>query len=197
MMYADYPDLIFGFHGCDKETYRKVTKKSRPLLPSNNAYDWLGSGIYFWENSYARALDWAGNRYENDAAVIGAVLDLGHCLNLTDYENAAIVRNGYISLKAEVQSNHLSMPQNKNIKDNDDWLIRDLDCAVINQVHILNDVLGKEPFDSVRGIFTEGKPIYPGAGFRGKTHVQLCIRSAKCIKGYFAPLDDEGRPIKY
>jgi hypothetical protein len=197
MMYADYPDLIFGFHGCSKDIYQNVIKKSCSLLPSDNSYDWLGSGIYFWENSYARALDWAVSRYEDSAAVIGAVIDLGHCLNLTDFENAAIVRNGYISLKAEVQGNHMSMPQNKNVKDNDDWLIRDLDCAVINQIHILNEQMNQDPFDSVRGIFTEGKPVYPGAGFRGKTHVQLCIRSAKCIKGYFAPLDDEGKPIKY
>jgi len=45
MMYADYPDVIFGFHGCDKETYLKVIRKSRSLTPSNNSYDWLGSGI--------------------------------------------------------------------------------------------------------------------------------------------------------
>jgi hypothetical protein len=197
MMYADYPDLIFGFHGCDKETYHKVTQESRPLLPSNNAYDWLGSGIYFWENSYARALDWAVTRYKSDAAVIGAVLDLGHCMNLTDFNNAAIVRSGYEALKQDMLNNGFPMPQNKNVKDNDDWLIRDLDCAVINQVHILNDALGNDPFDSVRGIFTEGEPIYPGAGFRGKTHVQLCVRSTKCIKGYFAPLDGNGNPIKY
>jgi hypothetical protein len=90
MIYSDYPGLLLGFHGCSKEVYKRVVKQSRPLLPSTNSYDWLGSGI-----------------------------------------------------------------------------------------------------------FTEGKPIYPGAGFRGKTHVQLCIRNIACIKGYFAPRDDEGKAIKY
>jgi hypothetical protein len=69
--------------------------------------------------------------------------------------------------------------------------------AVINRIHTLNELTGKRSFDSVRGIFTEGSPIYPGAGFRGKTHVQLCVRSVSCIKGYFAPLDDKGNAIKY
>jgi hypothetical protein len=96
-----------------------------------------------------------------------------------------------------MKTNGLPMPKNKNAANDADWLIRDLDCAVINQIHIVNGQLNQRPFDSVRGIFTEGKPIYPGAGFRGKTHVQLCIRSTACIKGYFAPRDDEGNAIRY
>jgi hypothetical protein len=197
MIYSDYPGLLFGFHGCRKNVYDKVIKKSRSLEPSNNSYDWLGSGIYFWENSYARALDWAINRYGNDAAVIGAVIDLGYCLNLTDYQNAEYVRDGYNALKTDMMKNGIALPQNKNIKNSDDWLIRDLDCAVINRIHAFNDSIGAKSFDSVRGIFTEGKPIYPGAGFRGKTHVQICVRTIACIKGYFAPLDDNGNAIKY
>jgi hypothetical protein len=153
--------------------------------------------IYFWENSYARAFDWATNRYKEEAAVIGAVIDLGHCLSLADFQNAEIVLNGYIALKDDMDFNRLPMPRNKNTEDNDDWLIRDLDCSAINRIHTLNEDMNKRPFDSVRGIFTEGRPIYPGAGFRSKTHVQLCIRSIKCIKGYFAPFDNEGKPIRY
>jgi hypothetical protein len=196
-MYSHYPNLLLGFHGCSKSVFNEVITKFRPLAPSNNSYDWLGSGVYFWENSYARALDWASERHSGEAAVIGAAIDLGHCLNLTDYENSEIVHNGYLSLKQYAQKNKLEMPHNKNIKTDEDWLIRDLDCAVINQVHVLNERMGAEPFDSVRGIFTEGKPIYPGAGFRGKTHVQLCVRSPKCIKGYFSPIDAGGSIIKY
>jgi hypothetical protein len=197
MTYSEYPGLLFGFHGCRKDVYGTVIRKSRPLEPSHNSYDWLGSGIYFWENSYARAFDWAVARYEDDAAVIGAVIDLGYCLNLTDYQNAEYIRNGYLVLKSEYGDEGTPMPQNKNARNSDDWLIRDLDCAVINRIHTINELIGRRPFDSVRGIFTEGRPIYPGAGFRGKTHVQLCIRNIACIKGYFAPLDDKGHAIKY
>lgn len=48
--------------------------------------------------------------------------------------------------------------------------------------------MNKMPFDSIRGVFTEGKAIYPKAGFVEKTHIQLCIINPNCIKGYFAPL---------
>lgn len=42
-------------------------------------------------------------------------------------------------------------------------------------------------------MFTEGKPLYPGAGFHEKSHIQICVRNPNCIKGYFRilePLDE-------
>jgi len=41
---------LIGYHGCD----RKVA-----LKPSQNDYDWLGPGIYFWVDSPKRGLEWA------------------------------------------------------------------------------------------------------------------------------------------
>lgn len=58
-MYSNLPNLVLGFHGCDEETYKKVLYNHEPLLPSLNSYDWLGNGIYFWENSFSRAQEWA------------------------------------------------------------------------------------------------------------------------------------------
>jgi len=43
--------------------------------------------------------------------------------------------------------------------------------------------------DTVRGVFTEGEPLYENAGFRNKTHIQICVMNPKCIKGYFFPRD--------
>ncbi|MBQ7537733.1 MAG: hypothetical protein IJT42_02045, partial [Treponema sp.] len=72
----------------------------------------------------------------------------------------------------------------------------DLDCAVIERVHYQNKVNSLPEYDSVRGIFTEGKPIFPGAGFKEKTHVQLCIINPNCIKGYFDPIEaDSSFPL--
>ena len=48
---------------------------------------------------------------------------------------------------------------------------------------------GKIPsFDSVRCAFWEGEELYPGAGFKEKNHIQICVRNHNCIKGYFRPL---------
>ena len=39
--------------------------------------------------------------------------------------------------------------------------------------------------DTVRGIFTEGQNLYPGSGFKSKTHIQVAVRNEECIKGVF------------
>lgn len=48
-MYNSLSNLILGFHGCDKETYDNVLHNHESLKTSNNDYDWLGNGIYFWK----------------------------------------------------------------------------------------------------------------------------------------------------
>jgi len=42
-------------------------------------------------------------------------------------------------------------------------------------------------FDTARGVFTEGGPAFPGAGIQKKSHIQICVRNTKCIKGFFLP----------
>ena len=198
-MYSILPNLVLAFHGCDKETYQKVLHNHESLLPSNNTYDWLGNGIYFWEDSVDRAQQWAVSackRYNKknpnapakEPAVIGAVISLGNCLNLTDYKSSDILKNGFEILKYELEINGKEMPVNRDVEGNTDLLYRDLDCAVIQRIHQYNKEQGKKEFDSVRGIFLEGKPVYEKSGIMEKTHVQLCIVNPNCIKGYFKPL---------
>lgn len=198
-MYSILPNLVLAFHGCDEETFKNVLYKHEELVPSNNPYDWLGNGIYFWEDSVDRAWQWAVlscERYnkknpdkpKKKPAVVGAVISLGNCLNLTDYKSSEILKNGYDILKFELEINGKELPVNRNIKDNNDLLYRDLDCAVIERIHQYNKEQKIRAFDSVRGVFLEGKPVYENAGIMEKTHVQLCVVNPNCIKGYFKPL---------
>jgi hypothetical protein len=80
------------------------------------------------------------------------------------------------------------LPINKPIEKETDLLLRHLDCAVIENLHTVRKELDLDSFDSVRGVFWEGKPLYPNAGFREKNHIQICIRNPDCIRGYFRPL---------
>ena len=47
-MYSIRPNLIIGFHGCEKEVAIKVINGEEDLKFSTNPYDWLGNGMYFW-----------------------------------------------------------------------------------------------------------------------------------------------------
>ena len=55
-MYSSYPSIIHGFHGCDNDLAEAIFAGEETLKPSQNTYDWLGSGIYFWENDNCSAL---------------------------------------------------------------------------------------------------------------------------------------------
>lgn len=187
-MYNCLSNLILGFHGCDKETFNKVLYDHESLKTSNNTYDWLGNGIYFWENSLSRAIDWANSKFEvGNAYVIGAVLDMGYCLNLMDYGSAKILQTGYEILRADSDNTGAELPRNRG-KKGKDVLLRDLDCAVVQRVHQYNKETDKRAYDSVRGVFIEGDPLYDGSEFMEKSHIQICIVNPNCIKGYFNPL---------
>lgn len=189
-MYSKLPNLVLAFHGCDQDVADRVLCNGEQLKASSNDYDWLGNGIYFWEQNYERALLWAQNSKKvKNPAVVGAVIDLGYCLNLTDSASEISLQIGYDILKHRCNLMDVELPQNRPSKMTEDILLRDLDCAVIQAIHRFNKETGNRQFDSVRGIFVEGKPAYPGSEIRVKTHVQLCIVNPNCIKGYFRPME--------
>ncbi len=164
------------------------------LRASQNGYDWLGHGFYFWENNYERALDFAtnhpGKKLYKAPAVLGAVIDLQYSLDLMDMEYIRLVKESYDNLRTLANMASKDLPVNKRIGNSRDLLLRELDCAVIENLHKERILKKEKPFDSVRGLFVEGDPIYEGAGFHEKNHVQLCIRNPNCIKGFFIPREE-------
>lgn len=205
-MYSRYAGIVFGFHGCDKSVAEQVINLKQPLKQSNNDYDWLGNGMYFWENSPARALEYANHLksypYKSKSpiekpAVIGAVIQLGHCFDLLDYENLKLLKSGYHILEVTNKNAKQPLPKNKKTGDLGELLLRELDCAAIETIHKIRHANGLNPFDSVRGVFWEGKELYPNAGFREKDHIQICIRNPNCIKGFFLPreVNDNYPPV--
>lgn len=120
--------------------------------------------------------------------MIGVVIDLGNCLDLTEMSMLRLLRLSYDELEAERTAMALPMPVNRRGQSgSDDLLLRQFDCLVIENLHTLTKGAGERPFDSVRGVFWEGQELHPSAGFREKNHLQLCIRNPNCIKGYFWP----------
>src|ERR1700722_9821147 len=75
-MYDLRPNLVMGFHGCDIRGRDKLLNHPNEIVISQKPYDWLGHGMYFWENNYARAMQWAEDKKRRCAietpAVIGA-----------------------------------------------------------------------------------------------------------------------------
>ncbi len=169
--------------------------RGEDLLPSENDYDWLGHGAYFWGNDPKRALDFASMLQQHPEfrgkkgvitkpAVVGAVIDLGHCLNLMTASALGLVDGAYKALSDSIQNAGGELPRNTGGAD---LLYRRLDCAVIEFLHYVRADTKQRSFDTARGLFFEGRELYPNAGFRTKDHIQVCVRNPNCIKGFFRP----------
>lgn len=185
----EYNGLTIGFHGCDEEVARKVILNRENLIASSNEYDWLGNGIYFWENDSKRALEFAQDKYHKPC-VIGAVLNLSYCLDLSTQHGLNSVRLAWNDIVKPVYETGVLKSNKAGRKgENGELMLRFLDCYVIESLHQMNKEYGFEDFDSVRAPFWEGTEIYPTAGFFNKNHIQLCIRNTDCILGYFLPKD--------
>lgn len=169
--------IAFGFHGTDPAfAERLIRGETSPAdwVPSANVYDWLGHGIYFWEYGPDRARAWA-----RSGGVVGAIIALGTCLDLTDVGHTALLADTYRLFVAEQRKRHRGIPKNRGQR-------RDLDCAVINFAAREARKQG-QPVQTVRGAFLEGDPIFPGSAILHQTHIQIAVRDPACIIGVFRP----------
>lgn len=191
-MYQRLPNWVLGFHGTDEETVHKILNDPKAHLNSSaNVHDWLGGGIYFWENDPVRALEFSKERMkwkkitDRKPAVIGAIIDLGLCLNLTEKPAMEQLADAYQILCLDFDLMGHDLPINE--PDNKLWS-RDLDCAVIDMLHGLREGANLPQYQSVRSPFSEGAATYKGTKFQLKNHIQIAVRDpAYCIKGYFLP----------
>lgn len=103
-LYQTQPSFVLGFHGTEKALVdRCMADGTKHLASSEGRYEWLGHGIYFWENDPQRGLEWAtdGNAKKKiqEPDIVGAVLDLGYCLDLTTRIGLDEVNAAYMLLK--------------------------------------------------------------------------------------------------
>lgn len=95
-----------------------------------------------WENDPDRALeysklikkypDWAKSKIKTPS-VVGAIIDLGYCLNLVNSRSLLIVQSGYEMLIETQKSSGRPLPQNKSY-------------FLIQQTHKIIEILLKRGF---------------------------------------------------
>jgi len=147
-MYDIRPNLIIGFHGCELDVRDSLLNNPDSVKISTEQYDWLGHGMYFWENNYDRAMQWAVDKQERGRikkpSVIGAVLNLGHCCDLLDSRYVQTLKTYYVLLDALHKSVGRPLPRNKDLPNDrhKDKILREFDCAAIEYMHaeILKEV---------------------------------------------------------
>ena len=66
-LYQNRPSFALGFHGTYQHVADGVISGGAHLTRSENTYDWLGGGNYFWESDPQRALEWAQHGHAKGA----------------------------------------------------------------------------------------------------------------------------------
>ncbi len=185
---------MLGYHGCEQSVAERLLA-GEPFQKSKNDYDWLGPGIYFWEANSLRGLEFAAELQNTPwgsdittPAVVGAIIDLGLCLDLTTAAGIRQVRAAHASYISICEKLGEILPKNSPDLHQ---LRRPLDCAVFAQLHEIRKDNEEPTIDTVRGVFVEGEPAYEGAGFRARTHIQICVCNTSSIKGVFRVPDDQ------
>jgi hypothetical protein len=194
MAWLDYQRTIIGYHGCDRLTAERVLLGRGRLSPSQNDYDWLGGGIYFWEYGLERALDWAqevSKRHPKrirQPAVLGAIIHSGVCFDLLDVRFTTYLGRLYPKFLEAMEARGFPVPENEDPPGHRRGLVlRKRDCAVLNWVIPFAEAEQGVRFQTVRCMFQEGKPAFQGSAVRMKSHIQVAVRDPASILGYFRP----------
>lgn len=178
--------LVIGYHGCTARLVEDLLSGREPnLRPSTSEYDWLGAGIYCWENSYHRAYEWADQHTPvgEEPAVVGLLIKPGRCMDLLDSAEIDMLQQFADNIKILYQLVGIDLPRNKGLR-------HDYDCMLINRYHRYVRRSRGVGYDTVRAAFMEGARINEEShsDLFVRTHIQWAICNPACIVGYFRPV---------
>jgi hypothetical protein len=180
--FEDYHRTVIGFHGTDRDTAARLVD-GKPFESSRNDYDWLGSGVYFWEHAPQRAWTWADDRHGEHAAVVGAIIRLGRCFDLLDPVNVETVRRWHNLLETS------GFPLRENAHGK-----KYRDCAVFNSLYAAYDEQGEE-VESVRAVYVPSSNhgrIFRRSWIHAEAHIQISVRKQANILAAW-PVRRDGR----
>src|ERR1044071_2251235 len=122
--------VVLGYHGCDAAVAERLLV-GEPFRNSENDYDWLGSGVYFWEYGADRALQFARDQQRRgkvaEPAVVGAVVQLGNCFDLLDTAYTRELAAAYRDYRSMLAQTGAMLPRNagttpaKKLRRLDGW----------------------------------------------------------------------------
>jgi len=174
--YRDYHRTVVGYHGTTAAVADRLVEGGA-FTQSSKIYEWLGTGVYFWEYAPRQAWWWTKDLRKNaKPAVVGAMIRLGNCLDLLDPENVRWLKSVYGDMMGTWRQAKAQIP--RNVRDK-----RYLDCAVLNWVYSQSET-SATPIETSRGVFVptdNKKRVWKGSWIYEEAHIQICIRNPQNI----------------
>ena len=164
--------VIRGYHGTSATQAAVILRDG--FVPSDNDYDCLGDGVYFFEDGLAQARAWAKRAHPSEPAVVQADVRLEDCMDLKD-------SLGWVPLLAQAhdevlrvnRQRGLPLPRQTSAEHRLDRVVIELAVAILECEGIR--------IRTVRGVFAEGAPAFPGSFLSEGSHVQVAVRDTDLI----------------
>ncbi len=144
---------------------------------STEMHDWLGHGIYFWEDiSWAewwQAERWHMSKGVGPGAILAASIDADLLLDLSSRSDADFFREEASDALEAIQRR-----KNQPVNDNKNQLFY-LDCAVVNSIQRSLADSGKH---GLRMPFYLGPSLTEDGNFFAGQHLQVCLWNIEALQ---------------
>lgn len=184
VQFDDYHRTVVGYHGTRLSVAKKLVNREIEFKPSDNSYDWLGRGVYFWEYGPQQAFQWAEDRaqkyhWDEPIAVVASMIRLGFCFDLLDPYNVGYLKQFFLDYREAAEQEGMKVPDNAN-------QAKYLDCEVFEYAYGVIESVGSNVVDTARAVYVptgnKGR-VWKRSWIHDGAHVQLCVRNPKCILG--------------
>lgn len=160
-----------GFHGTTELAGRRILEDGFSV--SQNDYDWLGDGIYFFQDAPQLALDWARQKSTAFPCVLEAHILIKDFIDLLDPKWSTWLANVHDRYVIELKAAKKLAPMQRGGAHR-------LDRAVLNYAVAVRTAEGYH-VGGIRGAFVEGRPVFPNSALFTKSHIQIAVRDRSYI----------------
>jgi hypothetical protein len=192
---------VFGYHGTTLSAAKAIMADPMQFQSSTSEGDWLGQGIYFFENSFRKGTEWALRTFDKcsrlgDAeapAVLGCEIDLSNCLDLCDPRHSEdlqswVIANFDLASGPLQHAPRLLTVAGKEISVSDLPYRSPKNRALYHHPHkvnVLDKVLidafvdalpANKRFSTVRAPFNSGRQLFPNSYLFHNSQVQIAVR---------------------
>jgi hypothetical protein len=166
---------VYGYHGTSAEAAEVIIQQGFNV--SSNDYDWLGTGVYFFQDAPVRAWEWANQQHPTNPAVICSIIRLENCIDLLDINWFPLIRNLYNSFVEEYRQTNRPLPRQNPERSK----AHRLDCAYFNYIVDILQQQGQS-IGVIRAVFLEGDRVFPNSAIFDRAHIQIAIRDTSLIE---------------
>jgi hypothetical protein len=167
---------VYGYHGTSRDSANSILQGG--FTPSNSGHDWLGPGIYFWQDAPERAWEWA-QKYESPTVIQSQIVfEQEEAMDLLDRKWFNILSQYYPTFVNQWPVKEIPLPAQDPTRSKK----HKLDDAYLEYIGSFLEDNKICRVSLIRAAFTEGSPIYDSSALYDLSHVQISVRDPRCIR---------------